>query len=141
MEQLRPFHLAFPVDDLALTRKWYTEVLGCKIGRESNNSCVFNFFGHQIVAHLVAIMPEVEENGVDNKIVPTSHFGCVLEWRHWQEMSSYLLEKNVEFIIEPYIRYRGESGEQATMFFQDPCGNNLEFKAFKDDEGIFLPYS
>ncbi len=138
--ELRPFHLAFPVIDLVSARQWYVEVLGCVVGRESESSCVLNLFGHQIVAHKVDEMPEIARNRVDEKAVPTSHFGCVLEWEHWHALAEELENRGVDFIIEPHIRYRGKPGEQATMFFSDPCGNNLEFKSFKDEDGIFSSY-
>ena len=141
VEKIPPFHLAFPVDDLDLARNWYVEILGCEVGRESDKSCVLNLFGHQIVAHKVEKMPLVEKNGVDNKMVPCNHFGCVLDWEHWHNFADELKKRGIDFIIEPHIRYKGQSGEQATMFFQDPCGNNLEFKSFQDDEGIFMPFN
>ena len=137
MGELRPFHLAFPVDDIVSARQWYVEVLVCEVGRESESSCVLNLFGHQIVAHKVDEMPEIASGIVDNKSVPASHFGCVLEWEHWHTLAEQLKSRGIVFIIEPYIRYRGEPGEQATMFFRDPSGNNLEFKSFLDDSGIF----
>ena len=134
---LRPFHLAFPVDDLPAARKFYTEVLGCTTGREKEESCVFNFYGHQIVAHRVPKMPDLSLNPVDGKKVPAMHFGLVLEWDDWQELKAKFEEAGVEFVIGPYTRYEGQPGSQATMFIQDPCGNHLEFKSFKDDEAIF----
>ena len=134
---LRPFHLAFPVDDLPAARKFYTEVLGCTTGREKEESCVFNFYGHQIVAHRVPKMPDLSLNPVDGKKVPAMHFGIVLEWDDWQELKAKLEEVGVEFVIGPYTRYEDQPGSQATMFIQDPCGNHLEFKSFKDDLAIF----
>ena len=134
---LRPFHLAFPVDDLPAARKFYTEILGCTTGREKEESCVFNFYGHQIVAHRVPKMPELSLNPVDGKKVPAMHFGLVLEWDDWQQLRAKFEEVSVEFVIGPYTRYEDQPGSQATMFIQDPCGNHLEFKSFKDDEAIF----
>ena len=136
-KNLRPFHLAFPVDDLPAARRFYTEVLGCTIGREKEESCVFNFYGHQIVAHRVPKMPNLSTNPVDGKKVPAMHFGIVLEWDDWQELKTKFEEVGVEFVIGPYTRYEDQPGSQATMFIQDPCGNHLEFKSFEDDEAIF----
>ena len=136
-KKLRPFHLAFPVDDLPAARRFYTEVLGCTTGREKEESCVFNFYGHQIVAHRVPKMPDLSLNPVDGKRVPAMHFGLVLEWDDWQELKAKFEEVGVEFVIGPYTRYEGQPGSQATMFIQDPCGNHLEFKSFEDDEAIF----
>ena len=135
--ELRPFHLAFPVDDLPAARKFYTEVLGCTTGREKEDSCVFNFYGHQIVAHRVPKMPELSTSPVDGKKVPAMHFGLVLEWDDWQELKTKFEAENIEFVIGPYTRYEDQPGSQATMFIKDPCGNHLEFKSFKDDEAIF----
>ena len=135
---LRPFHLAFPVSDLFEAKKWYTEVIGCSIGRESEDWVDFNMFGHQIVAHLSPdeVQP-TEKSEVDGKMVPVRHFGVILKWDQWHTFSEMLRSKDIEFIIEPYIRFQGESGEQATMFFLDPSGNALEFKSFKDQSYIF----
>ena len=137
MEELRPFHLAFPVDDLTAARRFYVEVLGCNVGREKEESAVFNLFGHQIVAHRVPAMPSLSTNPVDGRKVPAMHFGIVLEWEHWHALRSDLQSRGIEFVIGPYTRYEGQPGEQATMFIKDPCGNHLEFKSFKDDSGIF----
>ena len=137
MKQIRPFHLAFPVIDLKKSEKWYTQILGCSIGRKSDNWIDFNLFGHQIVAHLVNNIQTPETSPVDGKEVPAMHFGVVLEWKHWDRFSSELKEKGVDFVIEPHIRYVGKPGEHATMFFQDPSGNHLEFKSFQSDTGIF----
>jgi len=134
---LRPFHLAFPVDNLPAARKFYTEVLGCTTGREKEESCVFNFYGHQIVAHRVPKMPELSTSPVDGKKVPAMHFGLVLEWEDWHNLRANLESKEVEFVLGPYTRYEDQPGSQATMFIKDPCGNHLEFKSFKDDEAIF----
>jgi extradiol dioxygenase family protein len=136
-KKLRPFHLAFPVDDLPAARKFYTEILGCTAGREKEESCVFNFFGHQIVAHRVDEMPTLSTNPVDGKSVPALHFGLVLEWNDWHKLKGKLESKNINFVLGPYQRYEGQPGSQATMFITDPCGNHLEFKAFKDDNAIF----
>ena len=134
---MRPFHLAFPVDDLATTREFYTEILGCKEGRSSDRWIDFDMYGHQVVAHLIDKVEDVQTNPVDGDEVPSSHFGVILEMQQWNELSERLKELGTKFIIEPHIRFKGEPGEQATMFFLDPCGNALEFKAFNDDKQIF----
>jgi len=136
-KQLRPFHLAFPVDDLPAARKFYTEVLGCSTGREKEESSVFNFYGHQIVAHRVPKMPDLSTNPVDGKKVPALHFGLVLEWDDWHQLRAKLESQGIEFVIGPYTRYEDQPGSQATMFIKDPCGNHLEFKSFKDESAIF----
>ena len=136
-KKLRPFHLAFPVDDLNKAKEFYVNVLGCSTGREKKESCVFNFFGHQIVAHLVAQMPDVSTNPVDGKQIPAMHFGIVLEWNDWHQLKDKLDKNSVEFVVGPYTRYEDQPGSQATMFIVDPCGNHLEFKSFKDDGAIF----
>ncbi|MDB4533824.1 VOC family protein [Vicingaceae bacterium] len=139
---VRPFHLAFPVNDLETSRSFYREVLGCEEGRSSERWVDFNFFGHQLVAHLVeprenATVDEPSSNPVDGHDVPIPHFGVVLAWEDWQELSLRLHQNNIEFIIDPYIRFEGQVGEQATMFLLDPSGNALEFKAFRDPAQIF----
>ena len=135
---LRPFHLAFPVKDLEETRKFYTDILGCKTGRTSELWIDFNFFGHQVSAHLApGEVKERQKNVVDGKKVPVLHSGIILEWGIWQELKSRLQEHNIHFFIKPYIRFEGQPGEQATMFLLDPSGNALEFKAFKNDTSIF----
>lgn len=135
---VRPFHIAFPVRDLAETRHFYETVLGCSVGRTSDAWIDFNFFGHQITAHL---SPEetgaVEANPVDGKSVPVRHWGVILEMESWEHLADSLKAQGMVFEIEPYIRFKGEVGEQATMFFRDPSGNALEFKAFRDDASIF----
>lgn len=136
-KKLRPFHLAFPVDDLDGAKEFYVNVLGCSTGREKKESCVFNFFGHQIVAHLVAQMPNVSTNPVDGKQIPAMHFGIVLEWNDWHQLKDKLDKNGVEFVVGPYTRYEDQPGSQATMFIVDPCGNHLEFKSFKNDSAIF----
>ena len=134
---MRPFHLAFPVDNLKRTREFYTKILGCKEGRSSDRWIDFDMYGHQVVAHLVDSVDSVETNPVDGDDVPASHFGVILESEEWTQLSKKLQASNIEFIIEPHTRFREEPGEQSTMFFLDPCGNALEFKAFKSDEMIF----
>ena len=138
MKKLQPFHLAFPVHDLTEAKEFYTKVLGCTLGRSSEHWIDFNLFGHQVVAHLNPDeLSKTKTSNVDDKQVPVRHFGIILEWEKWQQFSIELKEKGVEFIIEPYIRFKGEIGEQATMFFLDPSGNALEFKSFKDPKMIF----
>ncbi|MCC7260713.1 MAG: VOC family protein [Alphaproteobacteria bacterium] len=138
---LRPFHLAFPVRDLEEARRFYCDRFGCTVGRDNPHSIVFNFYGHQVVAHLAPeVAAEQGRNAVDSRQVPVRHFGIVLTWDEWHALADRLKGCGTEFVIEPYIRYKGKSGEQATMFFLDPSGNALEFKAFKDDSGIFSPW-
>ncbi len=136
-KKLRPFHLAFPVDDLEKAKQFYVDVLGCKTGREKKESCVFNFYGHQIVAHLVPEMPTLVSNPVDEKQIPAMHFGIVLEWDDWHQLKDKLDKNGISFVVGPYMRYENQPGSQATMFIVDPCGNHLEFKSFRDDSVIF----
>ncbi len=132
------FHLAFPVKDLQSSREFYGEILGCEEGRSSEHWIDFNLFGHQIVAHLA---PEnsgiAHRNEVDADHVPVPHFGIVLPMDEFNDLAERLKSKGVEFVIEPKIRFQGEVGEQATMFFLDPSGNALEFKAFADFSQVF----
>lgn len=134
---MRPFHLAFPVDNLEKTREFYTKTLGCNEGRSSDRWIDFDMYGHQVVAHLVDELDQVATNAVDGDDVPSSHFGVILEIEQWNQLADSLVKLGIEFIIEPHIRFKGEPGEQATMFFLDPCGNALEFKAFRSDDMIF----
>jgi len=137
--KLEPFHLAVPVTDLGEARRFYGELLGCPEGRSSAEWVDFDFFGHQLVAHLdhsgAARKPLY--NAVDGHDVPVPHFGIVLEWQRWHELADRLRAAGTHFGIEPGIRFRGQVGEQATMFFQDPSGNALEFKAFRDIGQLF----
>lgn len=134
----RPFHLAFPVHDLAAARAFYGGVLGCAEGRSSAEWIDFDLFGHQIVAHLSPdARPVVASNAVDGHDVPVPHFGVVLPMADWQSLADRITAAGIVFGIAPHIRFRGQAGEQATMFFQDPSGNALEFKAFADDAMIF----
>ena len=140
MDKLTPFHLAIPVHNLSKCREFYKKILGCKEGRSSDHWVDFDFFGHQLVIHYKEkSIEKVDKNSnlVDGKDVPVPHFGVVLEWNTFQELSIRLKSKNVKFTIEPYIRFKGLPGEQATMFFKDPSGNALEFKSFKDFNQIF----
>ena len=135
---LRPFHLAFPVHDLAAARAFYGAVLGCREGRSSDQWIDFNLFGHQIVAHLdPAAKPVAVENAVDGHHVPVPHFGVVLDPAEWRVLADRVSAAGVAFGIPPYTRFAGQAGEQSTMFFRDPSGNALEFKAFADDAMIF----
>lgn len=135
---LRPFHLAFPVTDLETTRHFYETILGCSVGRTSTTWIDFNFFGHQLTAHLCPDPTQsIATNPVDGKDVPMRHWGVILEMEQWQKLSEKLQQQGISFVIEPYIRFKGEVGEQATMFFLDPSGNALEFKAFAQDAAIF----
>lgn len=138
VQTVTPFHLAFPVNDLKAAREFYGGVLECPEGRSSDQWIDFDLFGHQIVAHLKEDhQPIACGNAVDGHSVPVPHFGVVLHWEQWQELATRLKERGTEFVIEPYIRFEGEVGEQATMFFLDPAGNALEFKAFKDPSQLF----
>ena len=134
---MRPFHLAFPVTDLEAAKHFYVNILKCKVGRSSDKWIDFSMYGHQVVAHLVEKNEHPSSNSEDGDDVPASHYGVILTMPQWEDLKSHLLEKNIKFIIEPKIRFKGEAGEQATMFFLDPSGNALEFKAFNDDNQIF----
>jgi len=138
MTAVRPFHLAFPVNDLASTRAFYQEALQCKVGRTSEKWIDFDLFGHQITAHLSPDdTTKPTQNDVDGKQVPVRHWGVILEWDQWNALAERMKERKTDFVIEPYVRFEGEQGEQATMFFLDPSGNALEFKSFKEDASIF----
>ena len=135
---LLPFHLAIPVHDLEKSRDFYKNILGCDEGRSSDHWVDFSLFGHQLVIHYKEKSTEKSKtNPVDGKDVPIPHFGVILEWNQFHNFSNQLIEKGITFIIDPYIRFKGLPGEQATMFFEDPCGNALEFKSFKDFNQIF----
>ena len=132
------FHLAFPVDNLTKARAFYGDLLGCPEGRSSPEWVDFNFYGHQIVAHLAP--DEVGHRStseVDGDHVPVRHFGAILPMAEWQALAEKLHQAGTRFIIEPHVRFKGQVGEQATMFFLDPCGNALEFKAFGDLSQVF----
>lgn len=132
------FHLAFPVDDLEEARAFYGDLLGCKEGRSSEIWVDFDFFGHQIVTHLVSEKDRrTASNPVDQDTVPVPHFGVVLEMEDWKRLAEKLTERGVDFIIKPKIRFAGQIGEQATMFLLDPSGNALEFKGFEDFSQVF----
>ena len=135
---LRPFHLAFPVHELSAARGFYRDVLGCGEGRSSEHWIDFELYGHQLVAHLDPDMtPRPIHNAVDGHAVPVPHFGIILTMEQWEALAHRLREAGTKFGIEPHIRFKGQAGEQATMFFTDPSGNALEFKAFADDGQIF----
>lgn len=138
MSAQAPFHLAFPVTSLVKARAFYGDLLGCPEGRSSDEWVDFNFYGHQIVAHL---SPDEaghhNTSAVDSHNVPVRHFGVVLPMPDWEALAARLRAAGIRFIIEPYIRFKGQVGEQATMFFLDPCGNALEFKAFADPARLF----
>lgn len=132
-----PFHLAFPIRDVESTRDFYVSLLGCRVGREAERWIDFDFYGHQISAHVSPPEAEVATNEVDGKRVPVRHFGVVLDWDAWHALAERLRGAGVAFLIEPGVRFEGEVGEQATMFISDPSGNGLEFKAFRDPSCLF----
>lgn len=137
---LAPFHLAIPVYDLAAARFFYGEVFGCAEGRSSEHWVDFDFFGHQLVIHeapKMAYQASAVSNPVDGHDVPVPHFGVVLGWDAWQALAERLRSRATQFVIEPHVRFKGQVGEQATLFLLDPCGNALEFKAFKDIDQLF----
>ncbi len=135
---LRPFHLAFPVDDLAAARRFYGDLLGCPEGRSADQWIDFDLHGHQIVAHLAPdAAPRRSSNPVDGEAVPVPHFGLVLDMAEWKALAQQLEAAGVEFVIPPTVRFEGQPGEQATMFLLDPAGNALEFKAMADPGKLF----
>ncbi|MEH6679006.1 MAG: VOC family protein [Sediminicola sp.] len=139
MSTIAPFHIAIPVHNLHECRTFYGEVLGCPEGRSSDHWVDFDLFGHQLVIHYKPIgdTSALHTNPVDGKDIPVPHYGVVLEWKQFHDFAAALRSKNIQFVIEPYIRFEGLVGEQATMFFYDPAGNALEFKAFKDISQLF----
>ena len=135
---LRPFHLAFPVRDIAKARRFYGELLGCREGRSAENWVDFDFYGHQLVAHRVdGVGGDAGGNPVDGHDVPVPHFGVVLDMAAWQALAERLVAAGTRFEIEPHVRFQGQPGEQATMFFRDPSGNAIEMKAFASLEALF----
>ncbi|MCB9890955.1 MAG: VOC family protein [Planctomycetes bacterium] len=137
---MQPFHLAFPIDDLESTRRFYVDILGCAVGREASTWIDFELFGHQISAHVRprrSATGKAFENPVDGDEVPIPHFGVVLEWHEWHTLRDRLVAANTSFVVGPRIRFEGQVGEQATMFFRDPSGNHLEFKSFRDPRSLF----
>ena len=134
---MTPFHLAAPIRDVETTRTFYRDTLGCTVGREADTWIDLDFFGHQLSFHVSDVEETLATNAVDGHDVPVRHFGAVLPWRDWHALRDRLIAAGTEFVIEPYIRFKGETGEQATMFFYDPSGNALEFKSFRDPEQLF----
>ena len=138
MTDMPPFHLAFPVLDIEETRRFYVDLVGCKVGREAEKWIDFDFHGHQISAH---VKPEecarAKTNEVDGDAVPVRHFGAVLPWDQWQALADKMTSAGADFIIEPKVRFQGEPGEQGTFFVRDPAGNGLEFKSFRDMSKLF----
>ena len=137
MKKLTPFHLAIPVHDIEEARKFYGILLACSEGRSSDSWIDYNFFGHQLVVHLDKNIKSKSFSSVDGKNIPVPHFGIVLEWQDWELIKEKLEKSNIDFIVKPYVRFKGEVGEQATMFLLDPSGNALEFKAFRDMDQLF----
>lgn len=139
MRQVPPFHLAFPVASLTEARRFYGELLGCPEGRSSDTWVDFDFFGHQIVAHLAPNqLHKASEHDVDGDSVPVPHFGAVLSMADWQALADKLRAAGTHFVVEPHIRFKGQAGEQATMFFLDPSSNALEIKGFADASKLFV---
>ena len=137
-KNLRPFHLAFPVLNINETIQWYTKILGCKVGRQDKRWVDFNFYGHQISAHLVDQKIKFKNtNKVDGDNIPCRHFGIILDQIEWNKLSKKLILKKIDFILEPNTRFKGKVGEQSTFFIKDPSDNVLEFKSFKNDKMIF----
>ena len=137
-DKLNPFHLAIPVSNLEESVAYYRDTLGLREGRSSNKWADFNFFGHQLVCHVSNIINEQITNPVDGEEVPVPHFGVVLSIEEFEEFLLQINDKNIDFIIKPTIRFKGEIGEQRTMFFRDPSGNAIEIKAFKDKNSLFI---
>ena len=137
-DKLRPFHLAIPITDIHQAHNWYTNILDCRVGRQSEEWVDFNFFGHQLVAHLVSVREDgASTNPVDGEDVPSRHFGIIMQIEDWKGLVQHLKEKKIKFLIQPQIRFKGKAGEQSTFFILDPFGNALEFKAFQNDSQIY----
>tara|TARA_B100000315_G_C14491225_1_gene547674 strand:- start:281 stop:706 length:426 start_codon:yes stop_codon:yes gene_type:complete len=137
---LRPFHLAIPVTDIQVANNFYTDVLGCSVGRKANKWIDFNFFGHQVTAHKITDASIASKtNYVDGADVPSRHFGIILNIPDWKKLIKRIEKKKIKFLIPPQIRFKGKIGEQSTFFILDPFGNALEFKAFQDDSQIYSP--
>ena len=135
---LSPFHLAFPVNNIAETKKFFVDIIGCSIGRQSENWIDFDFFGHQISAHLNPKINNITPtNIVDNDNIPVRHFGLVVPWKEWHKLVGRFKAKKNQFQIKPHIRFKRSVGEQATLFILNPSGNAIEFKSFKDEEMLF----
>ena len=132
------FHLAFPVHDLKMARTFYVDVLGCGTGRHSDKWIDFDLYGHQIVAHLAPDdCRKITKNEVDGDLVPSNHFGVILTWNKWEQLSNIIKQRGMSFLIDPRIRFKGKPGEQGTFFISDPSGNTLEFKTFRNDDDVF----
>lgn len=134
---MQPFHLAFPTTDLAATRAFMTDVIGAGVGREATRWVDFDLFGHQVTAHLVDAGESAPTNPVDGHAVPAFHFGVVLDWNAWEELAERLRQRGEEFLIEPYVRFAGKTGEQGTFFVREPAGTALEFKTFRNMDQLF----
>jgi extradiol dioxygenase family protein len=140
MNTISPFHVAVPIYDLSAAKEFYLNCFKCEVGRTSENWIDLNLYGHQFVLHLRPKPDSASKhhfNEVDGKAVPVPHYGVVLEWKQWEELAERVKSLRIDFVIEPYIRFEGEVGEQATMFFLDPSGNALEFKAFRNHDQLF----
>ena len=138
-DSLQPFHLAIPVNDLDSSKNFYHHLLGCKVGRSSDEWIDFNFFGHQLVCHLSDAEPMQINNSVDGDNIPVPHFGVILDFQEFDALVERLRKNNQEFIVEPRTRFKGEAGEQRTMFICDPSNNAIEFKAFANLDNLFKP--
>lgn len=134
---MTPFHLAFEVTDLTETERFYVAVLGCRVGRRAPRWIDFDFRGHQISAHLVDALPDAAHNPVDGDAIPARHFGLVLPWDEWHRMAADLERAGTAFLLAPKTRFKGEPGEQATLFLRDPSGNAIELKSFRDPDMLF----
>lgn len=136
---ISPFHLAIPVTDIDKAEAFYGGIIGCSKGRYCNQWIDWDFYGHQLVTHMVKEMPSVAGyNQVDGKAVPVPHFGIVLPWDKWEELANRIMEREYPMYIEPYVRFEGKPGEQGTFFLFDPCNNALEFKSFKEISNLFV---
>ena len=141
MSKLTPFHLAIPVDNIPVCREFYKDILGCEEGRSSDHWVDFNLFGHQLVIHYKEKSKEqLHTNPVDGKDVPVPHFGVILEWHEWEELSKKLDLHKINFLVNPKVRFKNKPGEQGTFFIKDPSGNVLEFKTFKSDADVFKKF-
>ena len=140
-QTLRPFHLAIPTLNINISRDWYVKILGCTVGRNDEYWMDFNFFGHQLVVHLVdKLVNSSKSNSVDGEEIPANHFGVILSMDHWEKLVLNLKDKDIKFVLEPQLRFKDTKGEQATFFISDPFRNILEFKAFKDDKLLFTQF-
>lgn len=132
-----PFHMAFAINDKEEARRFYGDVIGCKVGREADNWIDFDFFGHQLSAHINTDPKSPATSKVGSELVPLHHFGAVLPWDEWNSLIARLKAEDYAFVLEPHIRFEGEPGEQGTFFVKDPSGNALEFKSFRSPSGLF----